>query len=202
LIPVRQLFEELGWAVEAHTKERFSSVQLRKPGWHYVLMRTGEKFLRVHDYTTPLPVPVALHKDHLYAPMLVLRVIAGARLRYDHVARRLTIHCNPPDPAPQVAIGDITANLDKWLHQRVTINAMYVGPEGDGAFAATSQGRPVTAAFAFLDDTGAIYCTQCVVVSALYFWDASMASRAEAPLTGSVRLGHGDVPYLSLIRAR
>jgi hypothetical protein len=201
MIPVRPVFEKLGWTVSAATRPTFSSIQLTKPGWQYVMMRTGETTLRVHEYTTPLPVAMTLHEGHLYVPMTVLKVVTSARVSYDNEAKTLTITCDPPDPPPVVTIGDIIGNPTKWLHQRVTINATLVGPEGDSSCEATSQGAPAQGALAFRDDTGAIYCSRCRVISCVACWGSDWGPREAGPMTmtGSVRLGYGDVPYLSVI---
>lgn len=199
MIPVRQVFEKLGWTVAAATRPTFSSIEFTKPGWQYVMMRTGETMLRVHEYTTPLPVAMTLHEGHLYVPMTVLRVVTGAHVSYDNATQALSITCEPPDPPPQVKISDITENPTRWLHQRVTINATYVGADGDPCCEATSQGAPAQGAFTFRDDTGAIYCSRCQIISCVVCWGPSSPPTGEMTLTGSARLGYGDVPYVSVI---
>ncbi len=205
-VPVRNVFEAAGFVVEY----RDGAVDVtgyadRLPEGRR-LVRRGRLFLdrpavRCEEYTADLPFPVETIDGTLYAPAIVLRIIAGGDLSADLDAGTLRWDLHAPDDPPTMSIGGLLADLPRWLHRRVRIEGAFVGSEGDPAHATTSIGAPAPGAWAVADGSGAIYCTDVIVVSRTFVQDPGLEFARRVAVEGVVRPGWGGLPYLSQAEA-
>lgn len=204
MIPVAPFFAELGWQAAPRARADGTAIDLTdvKGGWLRTAAWPGQREVKIREYVAQLPVPTVMHNGELYASMLFCKIAAGARLAYDPEAGRLAVQVDLERKAPLVTVAEITADLGKWLHQRVRLKTHYIGAQGDASWPATAQGPPVECALAFRDATGAIYYAECEqmwtrMMCLAPFWE-DMGGKPEDvfSLAGVVRLGYGDVPYI------
>ena len=206
-VPVREVFEAAGFTV-GYRESGDRTVDISRPAG----LRAGDRSrhgtlyldrpaVRCLEYVADLPFPIERIDGTLYAPAIVLRIIAGGDLSADLDAGTLRWDLHPPDDAPAMSIGDLLADLPRWLHRRVRIEGAFVGPQGDPAHTTTGLGAPAPGAWAIADGTGAIYCTDVMVMSTIFVQDPGLEFAQRVAVEGVVRPGWGGVPYLSQAEA-
>ncbi|MEA3402825.1 MAG: hypothetical protein U9R79_16415 [Armatimonadota bacterium] len=207
LVPVRNVFEAAGFAVQYRAGDdphvsitgyvdrlperqlvRHGSVYLRRPQ------------IRCEEYVATLPAAPERRDDTLYIPAIALRIIAGGELTADLEEKTLRWELPGPEEAPTLEIGELVANLPRWLHQRVRVEGTVVEAEGDPRHPATALGAPAPGAWVVADGTGALYCTDTLWTKRrLVVPDPGVEFAQRVALSGVVRPGWGGVPYLSQV---
>ncbi len=205
-VPVRAVFEAAGFVVEYRDGaiEISGYVDRLPEGRHLVRHGTlspGRPTVRCDEYVAELPFAARNIDGTLYAPAIVLRIIAGGDLSADLDTGTLRWDLHPPDNPPTLAIGELLADLPRWLHRRVRIEGAVVGHKGDPAHAATSAGAPAPGAWAVADGTGALYCTDVMLSDGLHVQDPGLQFAQRVAVEGVVRPGWGGLPYLSQAEA-
>ncbi len=210
-VPVRAVFQELGWEVkwEARGEAPFLAW---KAGWEYTaptltLSAPGrlDIVLRVGERLAPgleggrLPAAPRRINNTIYVPAPLLRLASGAQLEWDNEQKALYISAPPAGEPGPVKIEQLTNNPPDWVNKKVTVTGEYTGWRPDPFDPATSHGPPVTRSdWTIHDDTGSIYCSArrpregSSPISLRPYED--LGRRIQ--VTGVVRLAERGFPYL------
>ncbi|MCK4323727.1 MAG: copper amine oxidase N-terminal domain-containing protein [Armatimonadetes bacterium] len=206
LVPVRAVFEELGYIVDwqdAHSPHVIITGDWRKlpmAKTRYVgKLFVGENLLRESEYTTALSVAPYVRDGTLYAPLMVVRILTGAEVRWD--AQTGTVECEHQGHGepPLLKVEDILGDTVNWLHRRVRLEGEFLGIEGDPDCPATAQGIPVPGAWVVRDNTGSIYCTNATT-GLRYGGMTYIEPGTFLFMNGVLRDGYGGIPYLAHVQ--
>ncbi|HCA47837.1 MAG TPA: hypothetical protein DEP45_10935 [Armatimonadetes bacterium] len=207
-VPVRDVFEAAGFTVRYREwGDRTVDISgYEGEADERRLVQYGTLYLdrpeaRCQEYLATLPSALESIDGALYAPAIVLRIIGGGDLVADLDAGTLRWDLQQGAP-PALAMGELMADLPRWLHCRVHVEGTATGPGGEPRRPATSIGPPAPGAWAVADETGAIFCTDVYVAGGLFrAQDLGFEPGQRVAVEGVVRTGWGGLPYLSQAKA-
>jgi len=157
-MPLRSVFEELGWSVgwDGATK----SVKVTAPNCPDILIRSGDPQVQVGEETIELNAAPRRRGAVTYIPVSLLRTALGAELKWDNGEKTLYINTPPEREPVAVKISQLTNNPPDWVNKKVIVTGEYTGWHPSRFDPATSHGPPVTRSdWTIHDDTGSIYCS-------------------------------------------
>ena len=196
-IPVRAVFEELGW--EVRWDDATKSIQITAPNQPEIRIQIGNPKVRIGTRLDDFAAAPRRRDGVTYIPASLLKVIPGVQMWWDNEQKALYVEAVPVGRPIPVEMGELTANPPGWLNEVVIITGEYTGWQGNPFSPATSQGPPVTRSdWTVRDATGSIYCTgdcdtpgECPI-SLMPYEDYGR----RITVTGAVRLALGGYPYL------
>ncbi len=210
MVPLREVFEAAGFAVEYRDRkppyiaitghvDRLPRRHLVRRGYVY----PGRPEVRCEEYLARLPFAPRTIEAVTYVPAVVLRIVGGGHVEADLQGLELRWNLTDPASPPALEIGELLADVPRWLHRRVRIEGAVLGPEGDPQHYATAIGAPAPGAWAVTDGTGAICCTDVI-------WsehrpmipDPEVQFAQRVVVEGILRPGWGGLPYLSCAEVR
>lgn len=205
MVPLRETFEAAGFVVQYHEgEERYVEItgDVDRLGTRRHLLRQGiihpgRAEVRAAEHVAALPLPVERLEGTLYAPAILLRIIAGGDLRVDLDARELRWDLHEPDDPPLLQIGQLLSDLPAWLHRRVRIEGVFHGTDAPAGIDNMNAGSPAPGAWTVSDGTGAIYCTDAFWIGRLVINEPEAMIGQAITVEGIVRPGWGGLPYLS-----
>lgn len=196
-VPLRSVFQELGWSVgwDGATK----SVKVTAPNHPDILIRMGDPQVRVGQETIELDAAPRRRGPVTYIPASLLRTALGAELKWDNEQKALYMNAPPVNEPGPVKIEQITNNPPDWVNKKVVVSGEYTGWHPSRFDPATSHGPPVTRSdWTIHDDTGSIYCS--ARRASEYEWPISLRPYEDwgrrIQVTGVVRLAQRGFPYL------
>ena len=157
-VPLRSVFQELGWSVgwDGATK----SVKVTAPNHPDILIRSGDPRVQVGEEAIELDAAPRRRGAVTYIPASLLRTALGAELKWDNEEKALYIDAPPVNEPGPVKIEQITNNPPDWVNKKVVVSGEYTGWSPSPLDPATSHGPPVTRSdWTIHDDTGSIYCS-------------------------------------------
>jgi len=195
-VPLRSVFEELGWNVawDGATK----SIKVTAPNRPDIFLSSGNPQVQVGEETIQLDAAPRRRGTVTYIPASFLVTALGAQLKWDNEQKALHINLPPPGEPIVVKIEQLTNNPPDWVNKKVTVTGEYTGWRPSPFDPATSHGPPVTRSdWTIHDNTGSIYC------AARSIPDSSPLSLRpyedwgrRVQVTGVVQLAEHGFPYL------
>ncbi len=196
-VPLRSVFQELGWKVSWDGATR--SVKVTAQDRPDILIRSGDPQVQVGEETIELNAAPRRRGAVTYIPASLLRTALGAELKWDNEQKALYINAPPPGEPVPVNIEQLTSNPPEWVNKKVVVSGEYTGWSPSPFDPATSHGPPVTRSdWTVHDDTGSIYCS--ARRASEYEWPISLRpyedSGRRIQVAGIVRLAEHGFPYL------
>ncbi len=196
-IPVRAVFEELGWEVKWDSPSK--SIKISAPNQPEIRIQVGNPQVRIGTRLDDFAAAPQRRGGVTYIPASLLKVLPGVQMRWDNQHKALHIDAVPTGSPVNAEISELLANPPGWLNKTVTITGEYTGWQGDPFSPATRKGPPVTRSdWTVRDATSSIYCSARSAPS-----DSPIALRPyedcgrRIVVTGAVRLATGGFPYLT-----